>query len=113
MNRFATLFRRSSDSPAERQARIEQEFPRVLAQSALHGWKPDASLACAPHRLVIGVATYAGPDMRLLDCVEQAVIDQEVGELAAAHAEARASSAGPSESRPSLHVDVFSTPDRL
>jgi hypothetical protein len=73
MNRFQKLFRSHAElSPGEQQRLVEQAFPNVVRGSPLRLWSQGAPRE-AKKRLVIGVATYAEADMRLLDLVADAL----------------------------------------
>jgi hypothetical protein len=73
--------------PGEQQRAIEQEFPGVVARTALRWWSPDSGIPAGGTRLVIGVATYSGPDMRLLDLVQEAVTKEDARRMAGARVE--------------------------
>src|SRR5206468_3383246 len=74
MTAFYDLFLSRRDlMPGEQQRVIEQEFPGVVARSALRWWSPHSVVPASGTRLVIGVASYSDADMRLLDLVHDAV----------------------------------------
>jgi hypothetical protein len=59
--------------PGEQQRAVEQEFPAVVARTGLRWWSPDSGIPASGTRLVIGVATWSGYDMRLLDIIAEAM----------------------------------------
>jgi hypothetical protein len=50
----------------------DREFPSAVAVSPYHLWRPGDAVAPAARRLLIGVATWSGYDMRLLDALADA-----------------------------------------
>ncbi|HJT76734.1 MAG TPA: hypothetical protein VJ739_05985 [Gemmataceae bacterium] len=50
---------------------MEREFPAAVAGSSLRLWRPGDPLSDHGTRILIGIATWSGYDMRLLDVVEE------------------------------------------
>jgi hypothetical protein len=48
-------------------------FPATVAESRLHLWNPGDPVAHLGTRILIGVATWSGYDMRLLDVIDEAL----------------------------------------
>ena len=57
----------------ERQESATRSFPVVVAGSPFKLWSPDHPIASQGTRLLIGVATYSEPDLKLLDLVGEAL----------------------------------------
>jgi hypothetical protein len=75
MNRFMTLFWSYRElSPGEQQRAVHREFPAVVAQSPFRLWRPGDSVPGNGIRIRIGVATWSGYDMRLLDVLAEGVL---------------------------------------
>src|SRR5712692_6485641 len=51
----------------------EQGLRRLIAESRLHWWEPGDPIPSQGRRFLIGVATWCGYDMRLLDALNEAV----------------------------------------
>ena len=66
----ALLALRPGLSPAEHQRFVRREFPAVVLKSSLHLWRPGDPIALSPQRLLVGAATYAFQDLRLLDRID-------------------------------------------
>src|SRR5438270_3756832 len=74
MNRFLDLFRHDTPPPSGQIYADDRSalFPRAVAQSPrLKLWGRDDPVPATGRFLLIGVATWSGYDMRLLDVVEQ------------------------------------------
>lgn len=76
--------------PAAGAASVDDWFAVSVLRSPLHLWRPGEPVEQRGVRLLLGVATWSGYDMRLLDVVEEALV--------------RDSSTAPT-------VDVFNTQD--
>lgn len=50
-----------------------RQFPAVVAASPLRLWRPGDPVPAAGERLLLGVATWSGYDMRLLDVIVEGV----------------------------------------
>jgi hypothetical protein len=80
MTPFYDLFLSHRDlMPGEQQRAVEQEFPAVVARTPLRWWSPDSGVPARGTRLVIGVATWSGYDMRLLDVIVEALSRRQAG----------------------------------
>lgn len=76
MTTFFDLFVRHSSDPTVRDdpTWADQQFPAVVAASPFHLWRPDDPIIFKDNvRTLIGVATWSGYDMRLLDVIAEAV----------------------------------------
>jgi hypothetical protein len=51
----------------------DRRFPDVVAQSPFRVWHPGDPIPAKGTRLLVGVATWSGYDMRLLDVIAEAV----------------------------------------
>jgi hypothetical protein len=51
----------------------DRQFPPLVASSSFHLWRPGDPIAERGIRLLIGVATWSGYDMRLLDVLAEAM----------------------------------------
>ncbi|HKI37888.1 MAG TPA: hypothetical protein VKA46_38900 [Gemmataceae bacterium] len=71
MNAFFALFERKSSSPEPGWA--DREFPAIVAESPLHLWRPGDPIIGRGSRLLVGVATWSGYDMRLLDVLAESL----------------------------------------
>jgi hypothetical protein len=92
MTSFFQLFKKNSPGPnsVEDPARVDRELPTLVKASPLRWWHVGDDFGDEGVRLLIGVATWSGYDMRLLDVIAAAL----------AHAPKRAPS-----------VDVFNIAD--
>jgi len=80
MTPFYDLFLSHHDlMPGEQQRAVEHEFLAVLARAPLRSWSPGSAIPASGTRLVIGVATWSGYDMRLLDVIAEAMSRQTSG----------------------------------
>jgi hypothetical protein len=77
MNGFFELFARNAARPKawEDSDWADERFPEVVAESPFHLWQPGDPVPRQGLRLLIGVATWSGYDMRLLDVVAEAAAD--------------------------------------
>jgi hypothetical protein len=67
--------------PGEQQRAVEGEFPAVVARTPLRLWTPDSRIPAGGTRLVIGVATWSGYDMRLLDVLAEALSRRQASDF--------------------------------
>src|SRR5215471_5072327 len=61
------------EMPARHQRWAAAEFPNRVAQSRLHLWRPTDPIVARGTRLFVGIATWSGFDLRLLDILDQAL----------------------------------------
>jgi len=75
MTRFHDLFREPSRGPHDPFApdRRSEHFPAIVADTPFHLWKPGDPIPATGHRLLIGIATWNGYDMSLLDLIEESL----------------------------------------
>lgn len=75
MTTFFDLFVRHSADPAVRDDPMwaDRRFPDVVAASPFHLWQPGDPILEHDVRYLIGVATWSGYDMRLLDVIAEAL----------------------------------------
>ena len=75
MTTFFDLFVRHSSDPAVRDDPVwaDRRFPEVVASSPFHLWRPGDPIPEHGPRHLIGVATWSGYDMRLLDVIAEAI----------------------------------------
>jgi hypothetical protein len=81
MNTFHDLWQTPTRSGADPFApdRRSDVFPELVARnSRLHLWEPDAPIPSTGRRLLIGVATWSGYDMALLDLLGQETVSDSV-----------------------------------
>jgi hypothetical protein len=69
MTHFFDLFANDDDS--------DRAFDMAAAQSHLRSWKPGAPITDRGTRVLVGVATWSGYDMRLLDVIDEALGRQD------------------------------------
>jgi len=71
---FVDLYRSHPElSPGEQQALVERQFPSLVPRTPLHLWSPGDPIAERGRRVLVGVATYSGQDMELLDRIGEAL----------------------------------------
>src|SRR5438046_1804022 len=58
---------------------LDERFPLVVAQSPFRLWSPGDTVPRDGRWLLIGVATWSGSDMRLLDAVSRALREEARG----------------------------------
>jgi hypothetical protein len=63
-------------SLAARQGALDALFPAAVAHSPLRLWAPGDPVPARGDRLLIGIATWSGRDMALLDAVSQSLRDR-------------------------------------
>jgi hypothetical protein len=76
MTTFFDLFVRHSSDPAVRDdpTWADRQFPKLVAASPLHLWRSGDPIIFKDNvRTLIGVATWSGYDMRLLDVIAEAL----------------------------------------
>jgi hypothetical protein len=76
MTVFFDLFTRHSSDPTVRDdpTWADQRFAELVASSPFHLWRPGDPIIFKDNvRLLIGVATWSGYDMRLLDVIAEAL----------------------------------------
>jgi len=76
MTTFFDLFVRHSSDPSVRDDPkwADQRFPELVASSPFQLWRPGDPIVFKDNlRLLIGVATWSGYDMRLLDMIAEAL----------------------------------------
>ena len=76
MTSFFDLFVRHSSDPSVRDypTWADQRFPELVASSSFHLWRPGDPIIFKDNvRLLVGVATWSGYDMRLLDVIAEAI----------------------------------------
>jgi hypothetical protein len=81
MTTFFDLFVRHSSDPSVRDdpTWADRQFPGLVASSPLHLWRPDDPILFKnSFRTLIGVATWSGYDMRLLDVIAEAIRRESV-----------------------------------
>jgi len=67
-----TLFRSYGElSPGEQQRAVNDEFVTIVTQSPFRLWSPGDAIPSQGVRILIGVATWSGFDMRLLDVIAE------------------------------------------
>jgi hypothetical protein len=67
---FPALYEAGHADPAGESDRL---FPAVVQQSSLHLFKPNEPVPMAGTRILIGIATWSGYDLRLLDLLDTAL----------------------------------------
>jgi hypothetical protein len=74
MTAFFELYVRNSSrpDPLADPSWADREFPSLVASSPFHLWRPGEPVPEQGIRLLIGVATWSGYDMRLLDVIAEA-----------------------------------------
>jgi hypothetical protein len=79
MNQFIDLLRSKANGwrPSD-QLEASRRFPDVVATSPFHLWRPGDPIFTEGNRLLLGVATWSGYDMRLLDVIQQTLADRQV-----------------------------------
>jgi hypothetical protein len=91
MGNFQTLIKpfvveKTSDSTFDQGVRealshqewVRQEFPLLLAKSHLHLWSPGQPVSQSGIRILIGVMAYSQYDLKLLDEINAAVVDDRL-----------------------------------
>lgn len=75
MTPYFDLFVRHSSDPAVRDdpAWADRRFSELIASGPFHLWRPGDPIPEHDVRYLIGVATWSGYDMRLLDVIAQAI----------------------------------------
>ncbi len=75
MTTFFDLFVSHSSRPEFRDdpAWADRRFPALVASSPFRLWRPGDPIAAQGSRFLIGVATWSGYDMRLLDVIAEAL----------------------------------------
>ena len=75
MTAFFDLFVRHSSDPSVRDdpTWADRRFPELVASSPFHLWRPGDPVPERGDRYLIGVATWSGYDMRLLDVIAEAL----------------------------------------
>jgi hypothetical protein len=75
MTSFFDLFVRHSSDPSVRDdpTWADRQFPDLVASSPFHLWRPGDPIPEQGVRHLIGVATWSGYDMRLLDVIAEAI----------------------------------------
>jgi hypothetical protein len=75
MNAFFDLFVRSSSRPESwaDPTWADRQFPELVARSPFRLWQPGDPVPSQGIRLLVGVATWSGYDMRLLDVTAEAL----------------------------------------
>ena len=72
MSRFIELFWSQRElSPGEHQRTVERNFAAAITDSRLRLWRPGDPITGQGTRVLIGVATWSGYDMRLLDVIDE------------------------------------------
>jgi len=84
MTAFFDLFVRHSADPSVRDdpTWADRSFPDVVASSPFHLWRPGDPIAKSGARYLIGVATWSGYDMLLLDLIAEIIRPNPVDPLA-------------------------------
>ena len=74
MTTFFDLFVAHSSDPDVRDDPMwaDRRFPELVAASPFRLWRPGEPVAAKGFRVLIGVATWSGYDMRLLDAIVEA-----------------------------------------
>lgn len=75
MTNFFDLFISHSSRPEFRDdpTWADRRFPEVISTSPFRLWQPGDPIIATGERLLIGVATWSGYDMRLLDVIAEAL----------------------------------------
>jgi hypothetical protein len=74
MSKFHDLLQARADVPVgEQQESARKSFPLVVSKSRYNLWSPGQPISTHGNRLLVGVATYAEPDLALLDLLQEAV----------------------------------------
>lgn len=74
MTTFFDLFASHSSSDCrDDPAGADRQFPAFVASSPFRLWRPGDPIATRDNRYLIGVATWSGYDMRLLDVLAEAL----------------------------------------
>jgi hypothetical protein len=75
MTNFFDLFVAHASDPTVRDdpAWADRQFPNLIAASPFHLWRPGDPIAEREERYLIGVATWCGYDMRLLDVLAESL----------------------------------------
>ncbi len=80
MTTFFDLFVAHSSDPDVRDdpTWADRRFLELVATSPFHPWRPGEPVAAKGERILIGVATWSGYDMRLLDAIAEAYLQTQV-----------------------------------
>lgn len=75
MTTFFDLFAQHSSDSTVRDDPLwaDRRFPKLVAASPFHLWRPGDPIAERDVRYLLGVATWCGYDMRLLDVIAEAL----------------------------------------
>jgi hypothetical protein len=71
----------TAKSPAEAQAESDQLFPLAVRDSNLRLWRPGDPIPSRGTRLLVGIATWSGYDLRLLDVLDELVAQHRANKL--------------------------------
>jgi len=80
MSKFSSLLKyRKGKSPSEAQKKARSDFPRQVLQSKFKLRKPSVPISESGKHFIIGIATYAAPELGLLDHLQESLRNGKSG----------------------------------